>query len=75
MLGDVIRGSWEGAESGTGMGRWLEGGRELWDRPQLCRHYEYLYDELMKYIEEHPELRCPIPLSLFPTLILGSNPL
>ena len=57
MLGDVIRGSWEGGESGTGMGRWLEGGRELWDRPQLCRHYEYLYDELMKYIEEHPELR------------------
>jgi hypothetical protein len=57
LLGDVIRGSWEGAESGTGMGRWLEGGRELWDRPQLWRNYEYLYGELMKYIEEHPELR------------------
>jgi len=57
LLGDVIRGSWEGFESGTGMGRWLMEGRELWDRPLLWRNFEYLYHELMNWYEEQTELK------------------
>jgi len=57
LLGDVIRRSWEGFESGTGMGRWLKEGRELWDRPLLWLNFEYLYHELMNWYEGHPELK------------------
>jgi len=49
LLGDVIRGSWDA------MAVWLKEAREYWDRPQLWRNFEYLYNEYMSYIEEHPE--------------------
>ena len=50
----------------TGMTRlWWEGlfkssiveGRKLMNSPRWMSEAEYLYDELMKYIEEHPELK------------------
>jgi hypothetical protein len=30
--------------------------RKRWDYPRMLSEFEYLYDELMKYVEEHPEL-------------------
>jgi hypothetical protein len=31
--------------------------REHWNGPRAWSEYEYLYNELMRYIEEHPELK------------------
>ena len=31
--------------------------REAWGQPRLASEFEYLYDRLMKYMEEHPELK------------------
>ena len=36
---------------------WIEEGREINDFPRWMSEAEYLYDELMKYVEEHPELK------------------
>ena len=30
--------------------------RVAWSQPRLASEFEYLYDRLMKYMEEHPEL-------------------
>ncbi len=57
LLGDVIRGTWEGINDRTGMERFIMEGREYWNRPILWHNFEYLYDELTKYLEEHPELQ------------------
>ncbi len=57
LLGDVIRGAWEGMNDTTGMERFIMEGREHWNRPKLWHNFEYLYDELMKHLEEHPELQ------------------
>ena len=32
-------------------------GRKRWNYPRWLSEFEYLYDVLMKYIEEHPELK------------------
>ena len=57
LLGDVIKGSWEGNIPKTGMECFIMTGRGLWNMPRLWHNFEYLYSELMKYIEEHPELK------------------
>ncbi len=36
---------------------WIEEGREKYNFKRWMSEAEYLYDELMKYIEEHPELK------------------
>jgi hypothetical protein len=38
-------------------GSWVEEGREKMDYRRYRSEAEYLYNELMKYIEEHPELK------------------
>ena len=35
----------------------VDDGRREFNLPRLHSETEYLYNELMKYIEEHPELR------------------
>ena len=30
--------------------------RGAWNQPRLASEFEYLYDRLMKHMEEHPEL-------------------
>jgi hypothetical protein len=35
--------------------------REKFNSPRALSEFEYLYDELMKHIEEHPELSTQIP--------------
>jgi hypothetical protein len=57
LLGDVIRGAWQGMNDRTGMERFVLEGRVYWNRPKLWHNFEHLYDELMKYLEEHPELK------------------
>jgi hypothetical protein len=57
LLGDIIQGAWEGESEKLGMERFVKEGRGIWDRPRLWQNYEYLYDEYMKYMEEHPELK------------------
>ena len=57
LLGDVIRGTWEGMNDKTGVERFIMEGREYWNRPILWHNFEYLYDELMKHLEVHPELQ------------------
>ena len=39
------------------MERFIKEGRGIWDRPRLWQNYEYLYEEYMKYMDEHPELK------------------
>lgn len=53
LLGDVIQGSWEGTSDDTGMGRWLQDTRNMWNRPKLWKHYEDLYYCYMEWIKEH----------------------
>ena len=53
LLGDVIQGSWEGTTEDTGMGRWIQGTRDNWDRPNLWKHYENLYHDYMGWLEDH----------------------
>jgi len=36
---------------------WIEEGREKYNFKRWMSECEYLYDELMKYIDEHPELK------------------
>ena len=56
LLGDVIKGSWEGTSPETGMESFIMGGREYWDMPKLWNNFEYLYKELNKYTAEHTEI-------------------
>ena len=57
LLGDIIRGAWEGMDDTLGMERFVKEGRTFWSRPKLWQNFEYLYEEHMKYLEEHPELK------------------
>jgi hypothetical protein len=57
LLGDVIQGAWEGGGDKLGMERFVKEGRRFWDRPKLWQNYEYLYEEYMKYLDEHAELK------------------
>jgi len=52
LLGDVIQGSWEGTSEETGMGNWLQGTRDLYDRPNLWKNYEKLYNDYMKWLKQ-----------------------
>ena len=45
LLGDVIKGSWEGHSPETGMERFITTGREFWDMPILWHNYAH-YDRL-----------------------------
>ena len=53
LLGDVIQGSWEGSAEDTGMGRWIQGTRDSYDRPNLWKHYESLYYDYMEWLKDH----------------------
>jgi hypothetical protein len=57
LLGDIIRGAWEGMDDTLGMERFVKEGRTFWNRPKLWQNFEYLYEEHMKYLEDHPELK------------------
>ena len=52
LLGDVIQGAWEGTSDETGIGIWLQGTRDAYDRPNLWKHYEDLYLDYMKWIND-----------------------
>ena len=54
LLGDVIQGAWEGTSDKTGIGIWLQGTRDAYDRPNLWRHYENLYLDYLKWIKDNP---------------------
>ena len=51
LMTDMTRYYWEKMTPVVEMGRKVGGGR-----PQWYSKSEYLYNELMKYLEEHPEL-------------------
>ncbi len=53
LLGDLIQGSWEGTTEDTGMGRWIQGTRDNWNRPNLWKHYETLYHDYIEWLEDH----------------------
>ena len=56
LLGDLIRGSWEGGTEDTGMGRWVQEARVFWERPILWKNFETLYKDYMKWIKQKEEL-------------------
>ena len=56
LIGDIIRGSWEGMDDMLGMERFVKEGRSYWNRPRLWENFEYLYKEYMKHIGESDEL-------------------
>ena len=53
LLGDLIQGTWEGTSNDTGMGKWLQGTRDAYDRPNLWRHFENLYHDYMRWIKDN----------------------
>jgi hypothetical protein len=53
LMGSSIKGFWEKVEP------IVEEARESWYYPKFVINIEYLYNELMKYIEEHPEFETP----------------
>ena len=55
LLGDLIRGSWEGGTKDTGMGRWVQEARVFWDMPYLWKNFESLYYDYMKWLKLHTE--------------------
>ena len=52
LMTGMIRGWWERIYKS-----WIEEGREKINMKRWMSEAEYLYDELMKYIDEHPELK------------------
>jgi hypothetical protein len=52
LMTAMIRGWWERIYKS-----WIEEGREKIKTKRWMSEAEYLYNELMKYINEHPELR------------------
>ncbi len=53
LMSNNVKGFWEQVEP------IVEEGREHWYGPGWIKDIEYLYNELMKYAEEHPELETP----------------
>ena len=51
LMTGMTRMWWEGLYKS-----WIEDGREKASFTRWMSEAEYLYDELMKYIKEHPEL-------------------
>ena len=52
LITGLTRSWWEGIYK-----PWIEDGRVKMKFRRWMSEAEYLYDELMKYIEEHPELK------------------
>ena len=53
LMSNNVKGFWEQVAP------IVEEGREHWYGPNWIKDIEYLYNELMKYAEEHPELETP----------------
>jgi hypothetical protein len=51
LMAGITRQFWEKMEP------IYEDGKKYWNYPRLWSETEYLYNELMRYMEEHPELR------------------
>ena len=54
LLGDLIQGTWEGNSEDTGVGNWLDGTRYAYDRPNLWRHFENLYNDYIEWVKDNP---------------------